>query len=87
MKIKKGFVLRQVGGQYVAVATGSDMVDFNAMISTNESGAFLWNIFADGSDDKNAAEKLAKEYGIDFDTALADTKDFIVRLENAGLAE
>ncbi|MBR4723148.1 MAG: PqqD family protein [Clostridia bacterium] len=42
MKIKDGFILRQVAGNYVAVAVGEESVNFNAMVTTNDTGAFLW---------------------------------------------
>ena len=42
MKLKDGFVLRQVGGAYVVVAVGLQTLDFKGMIRLNETGAFLW---------------------------------------------
>ena len=42
MKIKDGFILRKVADSYIAVATGEESVNFNAMVTTNETGAFLW---------------------------------------------
>ena len=42
MRIKDGFVLRNVAGSFIAVATGEEAINFNAMITTNETGAFLW---------------------------------------------
>ncbi len=87
MKIKDGFLLRKVGGQYIAVASGSDLVNFNAMISTNDTGAFLWDIFKKGADETEAAAVLAAEYGIDTDTALADVRDFMAELQDTGVCE
>ena len=42
MKIKDGFMLRKVGGQYVVVALGEASRSFNGIIRLNESGKFLW---------------------------------------------
>jgi len=42
MKLKEGFMLRQVAGEHVVLPVGAD-VDFNGMITLNETGAFLWN--------------------------------------------
>ena len=41
MKLKDGFVLRQVGGQTVVLASGSEL-DLNMMITLNGTGKFLW---------------------------------------------
>ena len=41
MKIKKGFVLRKVGGESVVVPVGEMSKQFHGMINLNETGAFL----------------------------------------------
>lgn len=40
MKIKNGFILRNVSDAYVVVAVGEAAKDFNGMITLNETGAF-----------------------------------------------
>ena len=42
MQIKSGFMLKEVAGTNIVVPVGENTVDFNAMITLNESGAFLW---------------------------------------------
>ena len=42
MTIKENFVLRQVAGSYVAVAVGEASVNFDGMLTLNESGALLF---------------------------------------------
>ena len=46
MKIKKGFVLRVVGGEHVVVPVGEMSKQFHGMINLNETGAFLWRFFS-----------------------------------------
>ncbi len=87
MKIKKGFALRKVGNQYIAVAAGSELVNFDAMISTNETGAFLWNIFAEGADEAQAVSAMTAEYDIDEAQAAADVREFMKKLSDAGVCE
>ena len=43
MKIKDGFLLREVAGNYVVIAVGEDAVNFNSIITVNEIGAYIWN--------------------------------------------
>ena len=45
MKLKDGFVLRQIAGEYVAIPSG-EQVDLNRMITLNGTGAFLWERLA-----------------------------------------
>lgn len=42
MKIKEGFMLRQVAESWVVVPMRNEELDFNGMITLNETGAFLW---------------------------------------------
>ena len=41
MKIKKGFVVRKVGGECVAVPVGEMSKNFHGMINLNGTGAIL----------------------------------------------
>jgi hypothetical protein len=42
MKIKKGFVLRQMCGENIVTAEGLEHINFNKLISLNATAAFLW---------------------------------------------
>ncbi len=87
MKIKQGFVLRKVGTQWAAVAVGAELVDFNAMVSTNETGAFLWELLKNGSTRQELIDKMTAEYEVDEETAAADIDEFTGKLAEAGILE
>ena len=73
MKMKDGFLLRNVSDAYVVVAVGEAAKNFNGMITLNETGAFLWEALTEGCADKKAlVDKLLAEY--DVDTALVRAK-------------
>ena len=42
MKIKDTFQLVTVAGEHMVIPIGEQSVDFQAMITLNETGAFLW---------------------------------------------
>ncbi|MBR5101354.1 MAG: PqqD family protein [Bacteroidales bacterium] len=42
MKIKEGFVLREVCGEKVIVGEGLGAIDFGKLISLNTTAAWLW---------------------------------------------
>ena len=42
MKLKKGFVLREVCGENVIVGEGVETVDFGKLINLNPTAALLW---------------------------------------------
>ena len=48
MKLKYRFVVREVAGQFVAVAVGTDNAKFNGMVKLNATGAFLMELLNQG---------------------------------------
>lgn len=38
MKLKEGYLLREVAGEYVVFPTGQNVVDSGSMVSVNETG-------------------------------------------------
>jgi len=85
MKIKDGFMLKKVGGQYVAVALGEASRDFNGIIRLNDTGRLLWETLSQGCTEEELAGKLVSEYGIDEGQAKSDTSQFLDKLRKAAL--
>lgn len=79
MKIKKGFVLRQVCGENVIVGEGLDAINFGRMLSLNETAAWLWKQAVEQGDftADSLAKALCDEYEVAPDQALADVKETI----------
>ncbi len=88
MKIKKGFVLEQVGNGYLAVAVGERAKDFSGLVRMNGTGAFLWNLLAerDMTHDELVAAVL-KEYEVDEARATEDITAFEDKLRANGILE
>ncbi|MBE6836988.1 MAG: PqqD family protein [Ruminococcus sp.] len=85
MKIKEGFMLRQVGEQTIVVAVGSASRDFNGIIRLNSVGKFLWEALSEGAEADELATKLSGTYDVDEATAKADVLEFIDKLKGADL--
>lgn len=86
MKLKDGFVLRQVAGEYVAIPSG-DEVDLNKMITLNETGAFLWERMSAETTQEALVEALLAEYEVGRDTAVRCVSDFVAKLEGYGFLD
>ncbi len=88
MKTKKGFTLRPLGNEHVLIAEGVEAIDFNRMISLNESAAMLWGA-VDGKDFDAAtlAGLLVEHYGISQETAEHDTEALLQSWRKAGIIE
>ena len=86
MKIKKGFVLEQVGDSYLACATGKLVKEFAGYVKLNGTGAFLFKLLCEKDLDEEAlVSALTSEYDIDEATAARDAHTFISRLTEAGI--
>ena len=80
MKIKKGFVIRKVGGECVVVPVGEMSKDFHGMIRLNETGAFLWNLMAEKNcSEDDLVDAILAEYALPyrFESAVANAADRI----------
>lgn len=86
MKLKEGFVLREVGGSYVVVAVGLQTLDFKGMIRLNETGAFLWSQLSNTEcTEESLVDAMTGEYDVDSRIAAADVKAFVKSLQEADL--
>ena len=87
MKIKKGFVLRVVGGENVVVPVGEMSKNFHGMINLNETGAFLWRFFSEEHKVEEAIDALCNEYEADRELVTADVNRFVDVLTRNGFCE
>lgn len=87
MKIKKGFVLRTVGGEYVAVPVGEMSKTFHGMIKINETGAFMWNFFSEEHSLEEGIAALRAEYEVEEDRARLEVQKFMNVVLSHGFAE
>lgn len=84
MKIKKGFILRKLGREYMVVAIGEASRNFNGMIRMNASGAWLWNQLKEGVSKESLIEKMCGYYeGLDASTAETDLNEFLATIQLA----
>ena len=83
MKLKEGFLLRQVAGQTVVLPTGGEL-DLNMMITLNDTGAFLWQRLAEETDESALIAALLAEYDVDEETAKKAVAGFVEKLNDNG---
>lgn len=86
MKIKKGYVLKEVAGNIVVVNVGGNL-NFNGIIRLNETAALLWSILEKGTDSEKLITAMTSEYEIDRATAEKDVTQLLLKLEDAGILE
>ena len=87
MKIKKGFVVRSVGGESVVVPVGAMSKAFHGMINLNETGAFLWNFYTEEHSVDEGVAALLSEYDVQEEIARNDVETFVKTISENGFAE
>jgi hypothetical protein len=88
MKIKDGFVLREMCGENIVAGEGLEHINFNKLISLNATAAFLWKALV-GKEftAEEMAQLLVDEYGIDMELAITDSRNLMQSWTEAGIAE
>ena len=84
MKIKKDLVVRQVADTWAVLPTAADVLDFDGMLTLNETGVMLWKLLENESSLEELASALMQEYEVDREEALADVGEFVETLKKAG---
>ena len=87
MKIRDGFILREVGGQPVVVAVGAASNYFNGMVRLNATSKFLFEKLQDGITEDELVKAVVEKYEVDEETARKDVQDFIETLAKPGIIE
>lgn len=87
MKIKEGFVIRKIAGQYMAVPVGVRAKELHGMIGLNETAAFLWELLKQNRTEEELATLLYNEYEISEEGALETVQKFRETLQEEGVLE
>ena len=80
MKLKNGFILREVAGENVVIPIG-DALDLNMMITLNETGCTLWKRLEQEAELADLTAALLAEYDVDEATAATHAAAFVEKLK------
>ena len=93
MRTIDGFRLRKLGNEYILVGESIALINFNKMITLNETAAFLWEqaerlTLERGAFDAQALCKaLCEEYEVAPEQALTDIDSTLSSWLSAGVIE
>ncbi|MBR3173753.1 MAG: PqqD family protein [Eubacterium sp.] len=84
MKIKDGFVVRDIMGQCVVVATGEASESFSGMIKLNDTGKDIWEGVAAGKSEEEIIDQIVEDYDVDKERAKDSVSKFIADMKDKG---
>ncbi len=88
MRIVEGFKLRKICGENVVVPEGAKLVNFNKMLSLNETAAFLWeSVQGKEFDAQTLSDLLSERYEVAPERALTDAQTLLAKWQEVGVVE
>jgi hypothetical protein len=89
MKIKKGFVLRDVCGEQVIMGEGIGALDFGRLLCLNETAAWLWKQAESLGEFtvESLAKALCNEYDVAEDDAEKDVASIVGEWQKVNVLE
>lgn len=87
MKIKEGFILKDVAGSKIVIATGEQRMNFNGVITFNEVGAEVFNLLDGNNSIEDIATRISSDYNAPYDVVRADVEKLIEKMKKHNLIE
>lgn len=81
MKLKDGFILKNIAGEWVVMPAGSKMKEFDGAIVLNEISAFIWKQLENIVSRDDILSAILEEYDIDAQQAGMDLDEFLQKLK------
>ncbi|MBO5332849.1 MAG: PqqD family protein [Clostridia bacterium] len=87
MKIKDGFILKDVAGSKIVIATGEQRMNFNGVITFNEVGAEVFNLLDGTNSVEDIVAKISSDYNAPVEIVKADIEKLIEKMKKHNLIE
>lgn len=87
MKIKDGYILKDVAGNKIVIATGAAKLDFNGVMTFNTVGADIFNMLDGSNTAEDIINKISADYGVERERAEADFNAFIEKMKKHNLLD
>lgn len=84
MKASNEFILREIAGEYILVPVGTAAVQFNGLITLNETARTIFLALAQERTVEELTDAVIAEYEVDRETARADVEEFLQQLRQVG---
>ncbi len=88
MKIKSGFIIREVAGSYLVLATGELSKIYNGSLTLNSSAKFLFDNMQEETTKEEVIKKMLEYYeDLDEETASNAVDKFVSKLREENLLD
>lgn len=87
MKIKEGFVLRNVMDEFIVMPTGDNIARFDGAVVLNEVSAFIYKLLETPIGKEDLLSAVLAEYDVEEATAAADLDHILNQFADMGILE
>ena len=87
MRLKDGFVVREIAGEWVAVAVGTRTAEFPGIIALSETAAFVWRLMEKDNTVEHLTSALVEVFDVEYDKAEKDVESFVNNLKEKDLLD
>ena len=87
MKIKEGFILRDVMDEHIVMPTGDNIAKFEGAVVLNEVSAFIYKLLEHPMCWEDLRAAIVSEYDVDEATAAEDLDALLNKLAEMGVLE
>lgn len=87
MKIKSGYTLRCVAGEYIVMPTGENITKFDGAVVMNSVAAFVWQKLENGASRDELLVHILDEFDVETRRAEQDLDELLAKLRGYGLLE
>lgn len=87
MKIKDGFILKDVAGSKIVIATGEAKLNFNGVMTFNSVGAEIFELLNGENTAEEIIKKISEIYGVDSETVRKDFNALVEKLRKHGMLD
>ena len=77
MKVKEGFVLRNIADEYILMPVGDNIRNFNGTLLMNEVSAFIWEKLQTPMSGSDLLTAILEEFDVDEETAAVRLRHFV----------
>lgn len=87
MRIKEGFVLHQIGGEHMAVATGKAAKDFTGFVRNNETAGYIFELLQQETTEAAIVDAMCERYDADREVIAKDVAAIVEKIRAAGFLD
>lgn len=87
MKLKEGFILHDVGGEHIVVASGEAAKHFNGMARNNGTADFIFRQLTKETSQEAIVDAVLSEYDAPRAVVESDVAKLIAKLREAGFLD